>query len=133
MISLAHIMVLQNMQCNPLLEKGPTLFYLFRFQGQLSTLKQVNGRLIKIIILFNCQYRFNVRFFLVYDGFPILEFDIRLICWERESKQSTLCTQYFDPFYDGILMWLISTLILNVLAMSFHVSAFFDQIQDAFI
>ncbi|KNA24576.1 hypothetical protein SOVF_014430 [Spinacia oleracea] len=52
---------------------------------------------------------------------------------EKETKSQVLpyVTKILICFMVATLMWLVKTLLLKVLAMNFHVAAFFDRIQDA--
>ncbi|XP_021756540.1 mechanosensitive ion channel protein 6-like [Chenopodium quinoa] len=52
---------------------------------------------------------------------------------EKETRSQVLpyVTKILICFMVATLMWLIKTLLLKVLAMNFHVTAFFDRIQDA--
>ena len=51
---------------------------------------------------------------------------------ERESKSKILkyVTKILVCFLVSTLLWLIKTLIVKVMASSFHVSTYFDRIQD---
>ncbi|KAK7280608.1 hypothetical protein RJT34_25673 [Clitoria ternatea] len=59
-----------------------------------------------------------------------LLFDKRV---ERETKGDFLryVTKVLVCFLVGTLMWLLKTLMVKVLASSFHVSTYFDRIQDS--
>ena len=52
---------------------------------------------------------------------------------ERETKSEGLkyVTKVLVCFLVGTLLWLVKTLIVKVLASSFHVSTYFDRIQDS--
>lgn len=52
---------------------------------------------------------------------------------EKETQSQVLpyVTKILICFMVATLMWLVKTLLLKVLAMNFHVTAFFDRIQDA--
>lgn len=52
---------------------------------------------------------------------------------ERETKSGALAyvTKVLFCLLIGVLLWLVKTLIVKVLASSFHVRSYFDRIQDA--
>ncbi|KAH9612440.1 hypothetical protein KSS87_022672 [Heliosperma pusillum] len=107
----------------------------------------VSGWLIKIIVFFierNFLLRKRVLYFVYGLRSSVQKFlwlGWVLLAWvlildkrvEMETKSQVLAyvTKILICFMVATFVWLIKTLLLKVLAMNFHVSAFFDRIQDA--
>ncbi|XP_057532271.1 mechanosensitive ion channel protein 6-like [Amaranthus tricolor] len=107
----------------------------------------VSGWLIRIVVFFierNFLLRKRVLYFVyglrssvqkfLWLGWVLLAWILILdkkVEKETQSKVLPYVTKILICFMVATLMWLIKTLLLKVLAMNFHVSAFFDRIQDA--
>ncbi|KAL2895399.1 Mechanosensitive ion channel protein 8 [Bienertia sinuspersici] len=107
----------------------------------------VSGWLIKLIVFFierNFLLRKRVLYFVYGLRSSVQKFlwlGWVLLAWilildkkvEKETKSQVLpyVTKILICFMVATLMWLVKTLLLKVLAMNFHVAAFFDRIQDA--
>ncbi|KMS95219.1 hypothetical protein BVRB_010900 [Beta vulgaris subsp. vulgaris] len=107
----------------------------------------VSGWLIRIVVFFierNFLLRKRVLYFVYGLRSSVQKFlwlGWVLLAWilildkkvEKETKSQVLpyVTKILICFMVATLMWLVKTLLLKVLAMNFHVSAFFDRIQDA--
>ncbi|KAL9225741.1 hypothetical protein vseg_001631 [Gypsophila vaccaria] len=107
----------------------------------------VSGWLIKIVVFFierNFLLRKRVLYFVYGLRSSVQKFlwlGWVLLAWilildkkvEKETRSEVLpyVTKILVCFMVATLVWLIKTLLLKVLAMNFHVSAFFDRIQDA--
>lgn len=107
----------------------------------------VSGWLIRIVVFFierNFLLRKRVLYFVyglrssvqkfLWLGWVLLAWILildRKVEKETNSKVLPYVTKILICFMVATLMWLVKTLLLKVLAMNFHVSAFFDRIQDA--
>ncbi|CAO2817594.1 unnamed protein product [Amaranthus hypochondriacus] len=107
----------------------------------------VSGWLIRLVVFFierNFLLRKRVLYFVyglrssvqkfLWLGWVLLAWILILdkkVEKETQSKVLPYVTKILICFMVATLMWLIKTLLLKVLAMNFHVSAFFDRIQDA--
>ncbi|KAF4350549.1 hypothetical protein G4B88_030082 [Cannabis sativa] len=107
----------------------------------------VSGWGIRIVVFF-IERNFLLRKRVLYFVYGIrkavqncLWLGLVLIAWhflfdkkvERETRSVGLkyVTKVLVCFLVGTLLWLVKTLIVKVLASSFHVSTFFDRIQDS--
>ena len=107
----------------------------------------VSGWLIRIVVFFierNFLLRKRVLYFVyglrgsvqkfLWLGWVLLAWLLILdkkVEKETNSKVLPFVTKILICLMVGTLIWLVKTLLLKVLAMNFHVSAFFDRIQDA--
>ncbi|XP_050219063.1 mechanosensitive ion channel protein 6 [Mercurialis annua] len=107
----------------------------------------VSGWVIRIVVFFierNFLLRKRVLYFVYGIKKPVqncLWLGLVLIAWhflfdrkvERETKSTTLryVTKVLVCLVVGTLLWLVKTLVVKVLASSFHVSTYFDRIQEA--
>ncbi|XP_074264730.1 mechanosensitive ion channel protein 8-like [Silene latifolia] len=107
----------------------------------------VSGWLIRIVVFFierNFLLRKRVLYFVYGLRSSVQKFlwlGWALLAWilildkniEKETKSQVLpyVTKILICFMVATLLWLIKTLLLKVLALNFHVTAFFDRIQDA--
>ncbi|KAJ6301655.1 hypothetical protein OIU77_015880 [Salix suchowensis] len=107
----------------------------------------VSGWAIKIIVFF-IERNFLLRKRVLYFVYGIrkavqncLWLGLVLIAWhylfdkkiERETRSTTLrfVTKVLVCLVVGTLLWLVKTLVVKVLASSFHVSTYFDRIQES--
>ncbi|KAL9403769.1 hypothetical protein Peur_000741 [Populus x canadensis] len=107
----------------------------------------VSGWVIKIIVFF-IERNFLLRKRVLYFVYGIrnavqncLWLGLVLIAWhylfdkrvERETRSTTLTfvTKVLVCLVVGTLLWLVKTLVVKVLASSFHVSTYFDRIQES--
>ncbi|KAJ6751960.1 hypothetical protein OIU85_002383 [Salix viminalis] len=107
----------------------------------------VSGWAIKIIVFF-IERNFLLRKRVLYFVYGIrkavqncLWLGLVLIAWhylfdkkiERETRSTTLrfVTKILVCLVVGTLLWLVKTLVVKVLASSFHVSTYFDRIQES--
>ncbi|XP_050367448.1 mechanosensitive ion channel protein 6-like isoform X2 [Argentina anserina] len=107
----------------------------------------VSGWVIKIMVFFverNFLLRKRVLYFVygirkpvqncIWLGFVLLAWHFMLIRKvEEETNNKTLeyVTKGLLCLLIGVLLWLVKTLVVKVLASSFHVRSYFDRIQDA--
>ncbi|KAH9619617.1 hypothetical protein KSS87_007945 [Heliosperma pusillum] len=107
----------------------------------------VSGWLIRIVVFFierNFLLRKRVLYFVYGLRSSVQKFlwlGWVLLAWilildkniEKETKSRVLpyVTKILICFMVATLLWLVKTLLLKVLALNFHVTAFFDRIQDA--
>ncbi|KAE8653825.1 Mechanosensitive ion channel protein 4 [Hibiscus syriacus] len=107
----------------------------------------VSGWIIKIIVFFierNFLLRKRVLYFVYGVRKPVrncLWLGLVLIAWhflfdkklQKETKSSVLqyVTKVLVCLLIGVMVWLVKTLLVKVLASSFHVSTYFDRIQDS--
>lgn len=107
----------------------------------------VSGWVIRIIVFF-IERNFLLRKRVLYFVYGIkkavqncLWLGLVLIAWhclfdkrvERKTKSKTLryVTKILVCLVVGTLLWLVKTLVVKVLASSFHVSTYFDRIQES--
>ncbi|CAK7351827.1 unnamed protein product [Dovyalis caffra] len=107
----------------------------------------VSGWVIRIIVFF-IERNFLLRKRVLYFVYGVrkavqncLWLGLVLIAWhylfdkkvERETRSKTLrfVTKILVCLVLGTLLWLVKTLVVKVLASSFHVSTYFDRIQDS--
>ncbi|KAL4278053.1 hypothetical protein GQ457_03G024740 [Hibiscus cannabinus] len=107
----------------------------------------VSGWIIKIIVFFierNFLLRKRVLYFVYGVRKPVrncLWLGLVLIAWhflfdkkvQRETNSTVLryVTKVLVCLLIGVMVWLVKTLLVKVLASSFHVSTYFDRIQDS--
>lgn len=132
--------------------KGRTLWNLQLWKWEVLVLVLICGRLVSgwgiRIIVFFIERNFLLRKRVLYFVYGVrkavqncLWLGLVLIAWhylfdkkvQRETKTSTLqlVTKILVCLLVGTLLWLVKTLMVKVLASSFHVSTFFDRIQDS--
>ncbi|KAJ6333219.1 hypothetical protein OIU77_009143 [Salix suchowensis] len=107
----------------------------------------VSGWVIKIIVFF-IERNFLLRKRVLYFVYGVrkavqncLWLGLVLIAWhylfdkkvKRETRTDTLryVTKVLVCLVVGTLLWLVKTLVVKVLASSFHVSTYFDRIQES--
>ncbi|GMJ10065.1 mechanosensitive channel of small conductance-like 6 [Hibiscus trionum] len=107
----------------------------------------VSGWIIRIIVFF-IERNFLLRKRVLYFVYGVrkavqncLWLGLVLIAWhylldkkvkrETESKFLTYVTEVLVCLVVGVMLWLVKTLLVKVLASSFHVSTYFDRIQDS--
>ncbi|XP_058098397.1 mechanosensitive ion channel protein 6-like [Magnolia sinica] len=107
----------------------------------------VSGWVIRLVVFF-IERNFLLRKRVLYFVYGLrkavqncLWLGLVLITWhyifdkkvERETKNNALpyVTKILVCLLVGTLIWLVKTLLLKVLASSFHVSTYFDRIQDS--
>ncbi|CAN8270850.1 unnamed protein product [Cochlearia groenlandica] len=107
----------------------------------------VSGILIRIVVFF-IERNFLLRKRVLYFVYGVktavqncLWLGLVLLAWrllfdkkvERETQSDVLVvvTKILMCFLLSTVLWLIKTLVVKVLASSFHVSAYFDRIQEA--
>ncbi|KAF7841348.1 mechanosensitive ion channel protein 6-like [Senna tora] len=137
--------------CIPVL-RHKNLWKLKLWKWEVMILVLICGRLvsdwvIRIVVFFierNFLLRKRVLYFVygvrkavqncLWLGFVLLAwhllFDKKV---ERETRSDTLkyVTKVLVCFLVGTLVWLVKTLVVKVLASSFHVSTYFDRIQES--
>ncbi|KAE8677312.1 Mechanosensitive ion channel protein 5 [Hibiscus syriacus] len=107
----------------------------------------VSGWIIRIIVFF-IERNFLLRKRVLYFVYGVrkavqncLWLGLVLIAWhylfdkkvQRETKSEVLrfVTKIMICLVVGVMLWLVKTLLVKVLASSFHVSTYFDRIQDS--
>ncbi|XP_007021979.2 PREDICTED: mechanosensitive ion channel protein 6 isoform X1 [Theobroma cacao] len=107
----------------------------------------VSGWIIRIIVFF-IERNFLLRKRVLYFVYGVrkavqncLWLGLVLIAWhylfdkkvQRETKSEFLryVTKVLVCLVVGVMLWLVKTLLVKVLASSFHVSTYFDRIQDS--
>ncbi|KAI6677536.1 hypothetical protein NL676_038332 [Syzygium grande] len=107
----------------------------------------VSGWMIRLVVFF-IERNFLLRKRVLYFVYGVrkavqncLWLGLVLIAWhalfdkkvERETNSNSLryVTKVLLCFLVGTLLWLVKTLIIKVLASSFHVSTYFDRIQES--
>ncbi|KAF5727125.1 mechanosensitive ion channel protein 6-like [Tripterygium wilfordii] len=139
-----------NLLIQPLKEKSVWGLKLWKWEVMVLVL--ICGRLVSgwgiRIIVFCIERNFLLRKRVLYFVYGLrkavqncLWLALVLIAWhflfdkkvEREKKTKTLkyVTRVLVCFLIGTLLWLLKTLMVKVLASSFHVSTYFDRIQES--
>ncbi|KAI9187540.1 hypothetical protein LWI28_029224 [Acer negundo] len=132
--------------------KDKSLWKLKLWKWEVFVLVLICGRLVSSwivrIVVFFIERNFLLRKRVLYFVYGLrnavqncLWFGLVLIAWhylfdkkvERETKSSVprFVTKILVCLLVGVLLWLIKTLFVKVLASSFHVSTYFDRIQDS--
>ncbi|KAF9600450.1 hypothetical protein IFM89_009365 [Coptis chinensis] len=132
--------------------KKKTLWELEFWKWELLILVLICGRLLSgwgiRIVVFFVERNFLLRKRVLYFVYGVrkavqnsLWLGLVLLAWhimfdrevEREVKNKALpyVTKVLMCFLVSTLIWLVKTLFVKVLASSFHVSAYFDRIQDS--
>ncbi|TYH21634.1 hypothetical protein ES288_A04G060800v1 [Gossypium darwinii] len=151
---LSLILIIAGLVCSltiPYLRKK-SLWSLMLWKWEVLVLVLICGRLvsgwiIRIIVFFierNFLLRKRVLYFVYGVRKPVrncLWLGLVLIAWhylfdkkvQKETKSKFLgyVTKILVCLLVGVLLWLVKTLLVKVLASSFHVSTFFDRIQDS--
>lgn len=107
----------------------------------------VSSWVVRIIVFFverNFLLRKRVLYFVYGVRKPVqncLWLGLVLLAWhllfdkrvERQTNSSVLkiVTKIFVCLLVGTMLWLVKTLVIKVLASSFHVSTYFDRIQES--
>ncbi|KAK3198561.1 hypothetical protein Dsin_021976 [Dipteronia sinensis] len=132
--------------------KDKNLWKLKLWKWEVFVLVLICGRLVsswivRIVVFFierNFLWRKRVLYF-VYGLRNAVQnclwFGLVLIAWhylfdkklERETKSSVprFVTKILVCLLVGVILWLVKTLFVKVLASSFHVSTYFDRIQES--
>ncbi|OVA15986.1 Mechanosensitive ion channel MscS [Macleaya cordata] len=130
-----------------------TLWALPLWKWELLVLVLICGRLVSgwgiRLVVFFIERNFILRKRVLYFVYGLrkavqncLWLGLVLLAWhylfdkkvEREVKSKTLpfvITKILICLLVGTLLWLVKTLLVKVLASSFHVSTYFDRIQDS--
>ncbi|KAJ6680965.1 MECHANOSENSITIVE ION CHANNEL PROTEIN 5 [Salix koriyanagi] len=131
--------------------KRQTLWDLPLWKWEMMVLALICGRLvsgwgIKLVVIFiesNFLFRKRVLYFVyglrravqncLWLGLALLTwhftFDDKVV--KSNSKILLYGTKILVCFFIGTLIWLLKTILVKVLASSFHVNAFFERIQEA--
>lgn len=137
--------------CIPIL-RNKSLWKLKLWKWEVMVLVLICGRLVSDwvirILVFFIERSFLLRKRVLYFVYGVrkavqncLWLGFVLIAWhllfdkkvERETKSDFLqyVTKILVCFLVGTLVWLVKTLMVKVLASSFHVSTYFDRIQES--
>ncbi|KAE8713614.1 Mechanosensitive ion channel protein 5 [Hibiscus syriacus] len=151
---LSLILIIAGLVCSltiPYLKKK-SLWKLMLWKWEVMVLVLICGRLvsgwiIKIIVFFierNFLLRKKVLYFVYGVRKPVrncLWLGLVLIAWhflfdkkvQRETNSTVLrfVTKVLACLLVGVILWLVKTLLVKVLASSFHMSTYFDRIQDS--
>ncbi|KAL9358200.1 hypothetical protein Peur_051453 [Populus x canadensis] len=131
--------------------KRQTLWDLSLWKWEIMVLALISGRLvsgwgIKLVVIFiesNFLLRKRVLYFVyglrravqncLWLGLVLLIWHLTFDDKVEKSKSKILLygTKILVCFFIGTLIWLLKTLLVKVLASSFHVNAFFERIQEA--
>ncbi|ESR55593.1 hypothetical protein CICLE_v10018823mg [Citrus x clementina] len=132
--------------------KKKKLWKLGLWKWELLILVLICGRLVSSwivrIIVFCIERNFLLRKRVLYFVYGVrkavqncLWLGLVLIAWhclfdqrvERETNSDVLkyATKILICLWVGVMLWLVKTLLVKVLASSFHVSTYFDRIQEA--
>lgn len=132
--------------------KDRILWKLRLWRWEVMVLVLICGRLVSgwgiRLVVFFIERNFLLRKRVLYFVYGLrkavqncLWLGLVLIAWhimfdkkvERETKNDSLkyVTKILVCLLVGVLLWLLKTLMVKVLASSFHVSTFFDRIQEA--
>ncbi|KAH9779371.1 Mechanosensitive ion channel protein 6 [Citrus sinensis] len=132
--------------------KKKKLWKLGLWKWELLILVLICGRLVSSwivrIIVFCIERNFLLRKRVLYFVYGVrkavqncLWLGLVLIAWhclfdqrvERETNSKVLkyATKILICLWVGVMLWLVKTLLVKVLASSFHVSTYFDRIQEA--
>lgn len=132
--------------------KKKQLWKLDLWKWELMVLVLICGRLVSSwivrIIVFCIERNFLLRKRVLYFVYGVkkavqncLWLGLVLIAWhslfddrvERETNSKVLkyVTKILICLWVGVMLWLVKTLLVKVLASSFHVSTYFDRIQEA--
>ncbi|KAL9244157.1 hypothetical protein vseg_017962 [Gypsophila vaccaria] len=148
------ILIVTALVCNLVIKKwrGKTVWGLQLWKWEVMGLVLIcggllSGWLIRIVVFLierNTTIRKKVLYFVfglknsvqmfLYLGLVLLAWILILdksVAKETNSQVLPYVTKILICFMVATLLWFIKTLLLKVLAMNFHVSAFFDRIQDA--
>ncbi|XP_068313645.1 mechanosensitive ion channel protein 8-like [Pyrus communis] len=148
------VIVIAALVCNlwiPVIKKR-TLWNLLLWKWEILVLALVCGRLVSgwgiRVIVFLVERNFLLRKRVLHFVYGIrrsvqncLWLGLVLLVWnlifdkkmEEKTKHRILpyVTKILVCFLVGTLIWLLKTILVKVLALYFHVNAFFDRIQEA--
>ncbi|XP_068640561.1 mechanosensitive ion channel protein 6-like [Aristolochia californica] len=151
---LSLVVILAGLACSltiPLLERQ-TVWGLHLWKWEVLVLVLICGRLVSgwciRLVVFFIERNFLLRKRVLYFVYGIrkavqncLWLGLVLIAWhllfdkkvERETEGKVLpyVSKILLCLVVGTLIWLVKTLLVKVLASSFHVSTYFDRIQEA--
>ncbi|KAG2298212.1 hypothetical protein Bca52824_034684 [Brassica carinata] len=122
--------------------RDTTLWKLHLWKWEVVFLVLICGRLVSgmgiRIIVFFIERNFLLRKRVLYFVYGVktavqncLWLGLVLVAKETQSDVLLLVTKILTCFLLSTILWLIKTLVVKVLASSFHVSTYFDRIQDA--
>ncbi|KAF3547143.1 hypothetical protein DY000_02005424, partial [Brassica cretica] len=151
-LSLISVVVLLVLSLGLHSWRDTTLWKLHLWKWEVVFLVLICGRLVSgmgiRIIVFFIERNFLLRKRVLYFVYGVktavqncLWLGLVLIAWhflfdkkvERETQSDVLLlvTKILTCFLLSTILWLIKTLVVKVLASSFHVSTYFDRIQEA--
>ncbi|XP_047959591.1 mechanosensitive ion channel protein 8-like [Salvia hispanica] len=148
------IIIIAALVCSLTIElfKRKTIFQLDLWKWELMVLVLISGRLVSgwaiRIVVFCIERNFLLRKRVLYFVYGLRNavqncvwLALVLIAWQcifdkkvkRVTNSSILpyVTKVWVCLLVGTLFWLLKTLLVKVLASSFHVSTFFDRIQES--
>ncbi|KAI9185649.1 hypothetical protein LWI28_009161 [Acer negundo] len=148
------IVIITSLVCSLTIKKlkGRNLWRVKLWKWEVFVLVLICGRLVSSwivrIAVFSIERNFLLRKRVLYFVCGLrkavqncLWLGLVLIAWhylidkivERETNSTVpqFVTKILVCFLAGVLLWLVKILFVKVLASSFHVSAYFDRIQDS--
>jgi len=148
------ILIIASLICSLVIPylRGKTLWDLALWKWEVMVLVLICGRLVsswivKLFVYFvesNFLWRKKVLYFVYGIRKPVqncLWLGLVLIAWhflfdkkvEREMRSTVLkyVTKVLICLLVAVIIWLIKTLLVKVLASSFHMSTYFDRIQES--
>jgi len=148
------ILIIAALSCSLAIQilRRKTLFDLELWKWELMVLVLISGRLVSgwviRIVVFFIERNFLLRKRVLYFVYGVrnavqncIWLSLVLIAWhsifdkrvERVTNATVLpyVTRIWVCLLVGIFVWLLKTLLVKVLASSFHVSTFFDRIQES--
>ncbi|TXG66662.1 hypothetical protein EZV62_007937 [Acer yangbiense] len=148
------IVMIASLVCSLTIKKlkDKNLWRLKLWKWEVFVLVLICGRLVSslivTIVVFFIERNFLLRKRVLYFVYGLrkavqncLWLGLVLIAWhylfdkkvERETNSTVprFVTKILVCFLVGVLLWLVKTLFVKVLASSFHVSTYFDRIQDS--
>ncbi|KAL6506656.1 hypothetical protein OROHE_022488 [Orobanche hederae] len=151
---LSLILIVSALVCSLTINilKNKTIIQLPLWKWELMVLVLISGRLVSgwaiRIVVFSIERNFLLRKRVLYFVYGLrnavqncLWLSLVLIAWQCifDQKVEKVADGHILPYVTkiwvcllvGTLIWLLKTLLVKVLASSFHVSTFFDRIQEA--
>ncbi|XAR64230.1 hypothetical protein NMG60_11024495 [Bertholletia excelsa] len=148
------ILILAALSCNLAIPKlrRKTLFELQLWKWEFMVLVLISGRLVSgwviRVAVFFFERNFLLRKRVLYFVYGVrnavqncIWLSLVLIAWQcifdkkvervTDGKVLPYVTRIWICLLVGTVIWLLKTLLVKVLASSFHVSAFFDRIQES--
>ncbi|KAK0599614.1 hypothetical protein LWI29_006967 [Acer saccharum] len=148
------IVIIASLVCSLTIKmlKDKNLWRLKLWKWEVLVLVLICGRLVSSwiirIVVFFIERNFHLRKQVPYFVYGLrkavqncLWLGLVLIAWhylfdkkvERETNSSVprFVTKILVCFLVGVLLWLVKTIFVKVLESSFHVSTYFDRIQDS--